>query len=99
MTFQHPELQKHYERVTALNVGGLAECERPVFALMDAYGWFRLVDGDQTAVIQEIIGHLLSPELRAGLRSWYQRQARGQSNATANEFRDKLSQLSGENFG
>jgi hypothetical protein len=98
MTFQHPDLEQFYERVMALKVGGLADMERPVFALMDAYGWFRLIDGDQTAKIQEIISHLLSPELRPALRSWHGRHDRADTNSGFNELRDHLSKLAGEKF-
>lgn len=98
MTFQHPDLEQHFERVMALSVGGLPDDERPVFALMDAYGWFRLIDGDQTAKIQEIVDHLLSPELRPALKSWYRRHKTGSTNNAFNEFRDRLSELAGEKF-
>jgi hypothetical protein len=99
MTFQHSDLQQFYERVMALKVGGLTNEERPVFALMDAYGWFRLIDGDQTAKIQEIISHLLSPELRPALRSWYRRHGTADANTVAKEFCNRLSELAGERFG
>jgi hypothetical protein len=98
MTFQHPDLEQFYERVMALKVGGLTDEERPVFALMDAYGWFRLIDGDQTATIQEIISLLLSPELRPGLRSWYRRHATTATNSVFTEFRDRLGKIAGESF-
>jgi len=82
----------------ALNVGGLSDEERPVFALMDAHGWFGLIDGDQTAELEEIIRHLLSPELRPALRSWYRRHRTAETNTAFNEFRERLSELAGEKF-
>jgi hypothetical protein len=97
MIFQHPDVEQFYERVVALKVGGLTDEERPVFALMDAWGWFRLLDGDQTAKIQDIINHLLSPALRPALRSWYHRYG-DKMNPTAIEFREHLRQLAGELF-
>jgi hypothetical protein len=98
MTFQHPDLEQFYERVMATNVGGVPVEEHPVFALMDAYGWFRLIDRDQTAQINEIIGHLLSPDLRPALRSWYQRHKSIEANQQFNGIRKRLSELAGENF-
>ena len=68
MTFQHPDVEQAYKRVIALHVAGSTDEEQPVFALMDAYGWFRLIEGEQTAMVQEIVSLLLSPELRPGLR-------------------------------
>ena len=97
MTFKHPEVQKHYERVIALKVGGLPDSEQPVFALMDAYGWFRLIDGDQSAQLREISDLLVSDELRPALRSWYQRH-RTVDSPVFSELREHLSQLAGERF-
>ena len=99
MTFQHRDLRQFYKRVMALKVEGLTDEERPVFALMDAYDWFRRIDGDQAAKIQEIISHLLSAELRPALRSWYRRHKRGSCNYAVNELRDRLSKLAEESFG
>ena len=82
----------------ALKVSGLPDEERPVFALMDAYGWFRLIDGDQPVKIQEIISHLLSPELRPALRSWYRRHGSADTISVFTKFRDLLSELAGEKF-
>jgi hypothetical protein len=98
MTFQHSDVEQAYKRVMALHVAGLTDEEQPVFALMDAYGWFRLIDGDQTAKIQEIISLLLSPDMRPGLRSWYRRHATTTTNSVFTEFRDRLSKIAGESF-
>jgi len=98
MTFQHPDVEQAYKRVMALHVAGVTDEEQPVFALMDAYGWFRLIEGEQTAKVQEIISLLLSPELRPGLRSWYRRHATADTNSAFKEFRDHLSELAGETF-
>jgi hypothetical protein len=98
MIFQHQDVEQFFERVMALKVGGLTDEDRPVFALMDAWGWFRLSDGDQTAKIQEIISHLLSPAMRPALRRWYHRHG-DKMNPPAMEFREHLSQLARERFG
>ena len=98
MTFQHPDIEQHYERVMALSIGGLPEDGHRVFALMDAYGRFRMVDDDQTAMREEIISHLLSPELRPALRSWYRRHRTVNTNVAFNEFRNLLSAIAGESF-
>jgi hypothetical protein len=97
MTFKHSDVRQRYERVMALEIRGLPDGERPVFALMDAYDFFRLIGDDRTTKIEEIISHLLSSELRPALRSWYHR-AGDKMNPAAIEFRDHLSQLAGEKF-
>ncbi|WP_395750316.1 hypothetical protein [Prosthecobacter sp.] len=82
----------------ASHVAGLTDEEQPVFALMDVYAWFRLIEGEQSAKGQEIISLLLSPELRPGLRSWYRRHSGKDSNIACTQFRDHLSELAGEAF-
>lgn len=82
----------------SLRVGNLSDEERPVFALMEAYGWFRITDGEQSAKVREIIEHLLLPELRPALRSWYGKSGNSM-NPAALEFREHLSKLAGEKFG
>jgi hypothetical protein len=96
--FKDEQLQKHFERTMALPVGNLPDEQRPIFALMEAYGWFRLIEGQQSPKVLEVIEHLLSSELRPGLRSWYQRFG-DQMNPTSLEIRDHLSKLAGEKFG
>ena len=56
---------------------------------------FRLLEGPHSARAHEAIQHLLLPKLRAALRHWY-RCFGGDTNAEATEFRNHLSQLSGE---
>ena len=98
MTFKYPDVQQAYERGMALKVGGLTDEERPVFALMDIYGWFRVAEGDQSAKVQEIINHLLSLELRPALRNWYRRHGMADTNSVFTEFRERLSELAEEKF-
>jgi hypothetical protein len=99
MKFQHPEVEQFYQRLMALKLADLPEDERPVMALLDAYGWFRLIDGKQAEKLQEITCHLLSPDLRPALRSWYLRHPQANCNQSFIEFRDHLSALAGEKFG
>jgi hypothetical protein len=95
--FTDSELQQHVERVIP-KVKSLPAEQRPIFALMDAYGRFAVTDGEQSARVREIIQLLLSPELRPALRSWYLGNG-DRMNPSAIEFRDRLAQLAGETFG
>ena len=70
---------------------------RPVAALMDAYGWFRLIEGEESPRVGEIIEQLLSPELRPALHQWY-RQLPSSLNPIATEFHHRLSILTGESL-
>lgn len=99
MTFKHPDLQQFYENAMVLKLGGMTDEKRPVFALIATYEAFRLIDGDQTAKIQEIISHLLSPEWRPALRRWYRTHFPGNNKTAFYEIRDRLSILAGERFG
>jgi hypothetical protein len=96
--FKDEQLQKHFERTMALPVGNLPDEQRPIFALMDAYGWFRLTEGQQSPKVLEATELLLSSELRPGLRSWYQRFG-DRMNPAALEIREHLGKLAGEKFG
>ena len=97
MTFREPKLQEHVERVVSLVQGGPPE-EIPVSALMDAWHFFHLVEGDESPCTQEALEHLLSKELRPALRGWY-RRAGDAMNPSAIAFRDRLGQMAGECFG
>jgi hypothetical protein len=98
MKFNDPQLQQHFERTMSLRVGNLPDEQLPVFALMDAYGWFRLIDSEQSSQVHEIIEHLLLPELRPALRNWYNKSGNS-INPAVLEFRERLSKLAGEKFG
>jgi hypothetical protein len=97
VTFRDPQLQKHCERAVSL-VQGCPPDQIPVCALLDAWHWFHLTEGDASPRAGEAIEHLLSSELRPALRSWYHRFG-ADMNPAATEFRDRLGQLAGERFG
>lgn len=97
MTFRDAQLQKHFERVVS-KVQGCPPDQLPVCGLLDAWHWFRLIEGEESARSSEAIELLLSPELRPALRDWYRRFGE-KLNPFAIEFRDQLSAIAGEKFG
>jgi hypothetical protein len=68
MIFRDPQLQKHVERVVSI-VQGCPADQLPICALLDAWQWFHLTEGDESPRASEAVEHLLSPELRPALRS------------------------------
>jgi hypothetical protein len=97
MTFRDAQLQKRYERVIS-SVQGYPPDQLPIWALFDAWNWFRLIEGAESPRAGEALELLLSPELRPALREWYRRTGE-QMNPFAIEFRDQLSEIAGERFG
>jgi hypothetical protein len=99
MTFQHPDVQQAYEQGMActLLTRGYSDDERQVSALASAYFWFQTIEGDQSPKVAEIVSHLLSAELRPGLRSWFRRKAMCDTTGFT-KFRDYLSNLARERF-
>lgn len=97
MTFRDAELQKRFERVLSTAQSCPPE-QLPVCALLDAWHWFRLLDGEDSPRSSEAIELLLAPELRPALRDWYRRLG-DEMNPYAIEFRDQLGELAGELFG
>jgi hypothetical protein len=103
--FEDPELQRFMQKANAVPVGNLSPECRPIFNLMEAFGWYRVVDSEplpfqrpwqpQTPRVKLIIGRLTSTELRPALRAWY-RQSPAEMNSFASDFRDVLSELVGE---
>jgi len=87
-------LQKCYEQSFADTKDG-SEVLRQVHALIRVYDWFQMLEGQHSSRVHELIGHLLLPELRAGLREWYQRPGAKTDSATV-ELRTQLSRLAGE---
>jgi len=96
MNFTDPQLQKCYER-NFTEVGVFPDELRQVRALIAVYEVFQMFEGTHSSRVHETIEHLLLPELRPGLRHWYQR-AGADKDATAITLRDRLSQLAGEKF-
>ena len=94
MTFPDPQLQKCYDRNLAEATEG-SEPLRQVHALIAVYDWFKMLEGQHSSRVHEVVDHLLLPELRAGLREWYQRPGAEKDSATV-EFRTQLNQLAGE---
>lgn len=96
MNFKDAQLRKCYD-------GQLAEAAevpgdlRRVHALIATHDWFQMLEGSHSLRVHETIEHLLSPELRPGLRRWYQRPG-VETDYAAVEFRDRLSRLAGESF-
>jgi hypothetical protein len=97
MTLRDAQLQKRFERVIS-SVQGYPPDQVPVWALLDAWHWFRLIEGEESPRANEAIEILLSAELRPALRDWYRRLG-NQMNPFAMEFRDQLSAIAGENLG
>jgi hypothetical protein len=91
--FDDPQLQQHCERVVLI-MTTLPEDFRPICALLDAWQWFRLTDGEQSPRVSEAIRHLADPQLRPALKSWYLRASN--LNVAANEFHDIIERQIGE---
>lgn len=93
MKFEDGELQKHCDRVMSV-MTKLPQDLRCICALMDAYGWFKAVEGEDSPKVREALRHLVSPELRNPLKEWYKRASN--MNPSAEEFRRFLEQSIGE---
>ena len=94
MTFADALLQKCYSQNFAEANDG-SESLRQVHALMAVHEWFQLMEGQHSTRVHEVMNHLLLPELRAGLREWYQRPGADTDSVTV-EFRTQLNRLTGE---
>jgi hypothetical protein len=90
------------ERVYHLNFRAMQklpdEGQRQVCGLLAAFDWFRLIEGEQSARVQEARDLLLTPEMRPALRRWYRRFG-DKINPAALELRNQFSELAGEKFG
>jgi len=95
--FTDTQLQKCYENNFA-EAKDSSDVLRQIHALMAARDLFHMLDGPHSLRVHEAIEHLLLPELRPGLRQWYRRRGTD-LDATTAEFKDQLSQLTGESFG
>jgi hypothetical protein len=94
VTFNDAQLQKCYDQNFAAAKDG-SEPLRRVHALIGVYDWFQMLEGQHSSRVHQVVDHLLQPELRAGLRGWYQRPGAEKDSATI-EFRTQLNQLAGE---
>ena len=94
MRFADSQLQKCYNQNFAVTTNG-PEPLRQVHALMGVYDWFQMLEGQHSSRVHEVIDHLLLPELRAGLRGWYQR-AEAETDSATVEFRTQLNRMTGE---
>ena len=96
MNFKDAQLQKWYDWHLS-EATDASEDQRQVHALIATHGVFLMLDGPHSERVHEMIEHLLSAQMRPGLRRWYQRSDAG-TDSTTIEFRDLLSQLAEERF-
>ena len=94
MNFTDPQLQKCYES-HFIGAGGFSNEVRQVRALIAVHDWFQMLEGPHSSRVHETMDHLLLPELRPGLRRWYQLSG-ADKDPTAVALREHLSQLAGE---
>jgi len=94
--FSDAQLQRCYE-INLAEAKDSSDSLRQIHALIAARDLFHMLDGPHSARAYEAVEHLLQPGLRAGLHQWYERPGAG-LDAAAAEFKDQLSQLSGEKF-
>jgi len=92
--FTDVQLQKCYDQKFA-EAKDSSELLRQVHALIGVYDWFQMLEGQHSSRVHEVIDQLLLPELRAGLREWYQRPGADTDSATI-EFRTQLNRMTGE---
>jgi hypothetical protein len=94
VNFTDPLLQKCYES-NFTEAGDSSDQQRQVRALIAMHDSFQTLEGPHSSRVHETLEHLLLPQLRAVLRSWYQRPG-ADTNSAAINLRDQLSQLTGE---
>ena len=94
MNFRDRQLQRHYDKNLS-EARDASEDLRQVRALIATHDVFQMFEGPHSARVHETIEHLLMAHVRPGLRRWYQRPGAETDSATR-EFRDQLSQLTGE---
>jgi hypothetical protein len=92
--FTDSQLQRCYENHFAASLD-LEGQEREISALIAAHDLFQMLEGPHSSRTHELLHHLLLPELRPGLRRWYQRTDANWDSAAV-ELRDQLSRLAGE---
>jgi hypothetical protein len=94
MKFKDAQLQKSYDGYLRESTDASEDLRR-MRALMAAHDLFRMLEGPHCPRVHEIIDLLLSPQIRASLRRWYQRSD-AETDSAAVGFRDELSRLVGE---
>ena len=97
MKFNSSQLQDVYER-NLVAVTGSPTDQREVAALMAVYDWARLIEGEDSEGVREVVAFLVSAQLRPALRSWY-RHCGDDMNPIAIQFRSRLNELTGEQLG
>ncbi len=96
MNFSDRQLTECYAR-NFTTVAGFSLEMRQVCALIAVHDFFAMLEGPHSARVHETMDHLLSPQLRSGLRDWY-RRCGTELNSVAIDFRDQLSRLAGEHL-
>jgi hypothetical protein len=94
MNFKDAQLRKCYDD-RLVEAGEASGDLRQVHALIATHDLFQMLEGSHSLRVHETIEHLLSAELRPGLRRWYQRSG-VETDYAAMEFRERLSRLAGE---
>ena len=94
MKFTDAQLQKCYDQNFAEAKDG-SEPLRQVHALIGVHDWFQMLEGQHSSRVHQVIDHLILPELRPGLRGWFQRSGAEKDSASV-EFRTQLNRLTGE---
>jgi hypothetical protein len=88
-----PKLQQHCEKVISV-MTSLPEDLRPICALLDAWHWFRLAEGDGSHRVMEAVRQLSHPRMRSALKAWYLGQTK--PDASTDNYRRTLEQTIGE---
>jgi hypothetical protein len=91
--FEDPQLKLHFEKVISV-MSTLPDDLRPICALLDAWHWFSVTEGEQSPRACEAVRHLSSQELRSALKAWYLRAS--YTNVAIDKFRHTLEQAIGE---
>jgi hypothetical protein len=94
MNFRDRQLQKYYDQSLS-EASNVSKDLGPIQALIAMQDVFQMFEGPHSARVHETLEHLLSAQMRPGLRRWYQRPG-AQTDPAEVEFRDQLNQLTGE---
>jgi hypothetical protein len=97
VNFTDPQLKKYYES-TLDEATDFSFVMRQVGALINTHDFFQMLEGPHSARVHETVQHLLSPEMRPGLRRWYLIDD-SDTDPSAAAFRDQLGRMAKEKFG